>query len=127
MSLAILYHNPRCSKSRQALKFIEDTLLEKKIPGIEIREYLKTPLNIDELSALYKKLKASSAIKSAHDMIRTKEAEYKIADLSTDASDDLILKAIVAYPKLLERPILELKSSAAIGRPIDNIEAIIND
>lgn len=118
----VLYHNPRCSKSRQALSMLNLKGLE-----FDVLEYLKTPLNKSELTNLYTALSSNHAVNCAHDMLRTKEAEYKLAGLSSSSTDSEIISAIAIYPKLLERPIYVQDELAAIGRPLENIEALIND
>lgn len=118
----ILYHNPRCSKSRQALAYLDEQNID-----IDIIEYLKIVPKLDEIKTLYKALKENNAINSAIEMIRPKEAEFSAAGLNKSASDEEILKAIAEYPKLLERPILLKNGLAAIGRPLANIEALVND
>ncbi len=118
MSDAIFYHNPRCSKSREALAFVQE-----QINNITVLEYLKTPLHKAELTDIYQKL----GIQSAHQMIRAKEAEFDQAGLSNDSSDDDVLAAIEKFPRLLERPILLYKNRAAIGRPLDHIISLLHD
>lgn len=110
-----LYHNPRCSKSRQAKQ-----LLEEKGVDFEIREYLKEPLNAGELSDLLKRLAIP-----AHDLLRSKEADYKEQGLSKTSSDDEIIKAMVAAPKLMERPVVVTPNGARIGRPTEAILEIL--
>lgn len=110
-----LYHNPRCSKSRQAL-----ALLEEKGLSPRIIEYLKTPPTTDELTGLIRKLGCK-----AHDIIRTGEDEYTEAGLSENSPDDKILAALVKYPVLLQRPIVVKGSRAVIGRPPENILTLI--
>jgi arsenate reductase len=106
-----LYHNPRCSKSRQAL-----ALLEERGYTPEIIEYLKTPPDLDTL----KQLLASLQLKP-RDILRKKEKEYSDLGLDDETlSDDQILQAIIKAPKLLERPILVRGDRAAIGRPTEN-------
>lgn len=115
MPKSTLYHNPRCTKSRQALAY-----LNEHSQDVTVVEYLKEPLSLDAVSAIYDALHISSA----HKMIRPKEAEFKLAGLSKASSDQEVLQAIVEYPKLLERPILLIddeKPRAAIGRPLDLI------
>jgi arsenate reductase len=113
-----LFHNPRCSKSRQALEYVVQAGLE-----VDIREYLKVPLTLTEIKTLFEALKINNAM----DMVRTKEKEFKEAGLDKDASDQQIFKAIAEYPKLLERPIISNGKNAAIGRPLENIvECIAN-
>jgi len=112
---AKLYHNPRCSKSRQAL-----VLLQEKGVDFEIREYLKDPLNSAEVKALLNDLPII-----AHQLLRAKEAEYKDQNLTKDSSEADIVAAIVAAPRLLERPILVTDKGARIGRPTEQILEIL--
>lgn len=112
---ATLYHNPRCSKSRQA-----KTLLEEKGVEFVVREYLKEPLTKTEIKALLKTLNIS-----AHDLLRKKEAEYKEHGLSPSSSEESIVQAISASPKLLERPVLVTDKGARIGRPTEALLEIL--
>ncbi|WP_434607305.1 arsenate reductase (glutaredoxin) [Pseudomonas sp. D2-30] len=111
-----LYHNPRCSKSRGALELLEARGLTPTV----IR-YLETPLDAEQLKALLGKLGIS-----ARQLLRTGEDEYKALDLANEnlGEDDLIA-AIVAHPKLMERPILEAGDRAVIGRPPEKILEIL--
>ena len=117
MPNAILYHNPRCTKSRQALSYLHTTALE-----FELKEYLKEGLSLSEVTDLLSSLDFPHAVQ----MIRPKEAEFAQAGLSKTSSSEDILEALVDYPKLLERPILLLGKKAAIGRPLANIETLVN-
>ena len=112
---ATLYHNPRCSKSRQA----KELLVEKGI-DVEIREYLKEPLSSAEIKALIKHLAIP-----AHELLRTKEAEYNENGLSPSSSQTDIINAMLASPKLIERPILVTEKGARIGRPTEALLEII--
>ena len=112
----IIYHNPRCSKSRQTLQ-----LLRKE--GIEptIVEYLKTPLakeqlrNISQLLGLRPK-----------DFVRKIEIDFKDNDLSKSLEDDeKILDAMLLFPKIIERPIVISGEEAVIGRPPENVQKLI--
>lgn len=115
MAIQIL-HNPRCSKSRQTL-----ALLEENGVTPEVVEYLKTPPTASELAAIVAKLGVS-----VRDIIRTKEAEYKETGAdNTELSTEQILEILVATPKLIERPIVINGDKAAIGRPPENVLAII--
>jgi arsenate reductase len=116
MAKFVYYHNPRCSKSRQGLTFLNENNIE-----VDIKEYLKVPMTKDEISTLFKALNITSAI----EMIRTKEAEFAEAGLSKTSTNSEIFDAIVAYPKLLERPILSNGTKAAIGRPLENIQELV--
>ena len=110
-----LYHNPRCSKSRQAKQLLEDKDIE-----FETREYLKNPLSEKELKSLL-----SSLAINAHDLLRTKEAEYKALNLSKDSAETDIIEAMIKAPKLMERPIVVTSKGARIGRPTDAILEIL--
>ncbi|RUO81469.1 arsenate reductase (glutaredoxin) [Idiomarina tyrosinivorans] len=113
MNQVVIYHNPRCSKSRQTL-----ALLEKKGIQPEVVEYLKTPLDESQIRALLAKLD-----RSASEIVRRKEAEYKEAGLTADSSEQQLISAIASYPKLLERPIVVNGDKAEVGRPP---EAVLN-
>ena len=108
---ATLYHNPRCSKSRQTLALLREHGIEP-----EIREYLKDPPDAKTIRGLLKQLGLSP-----HEILRTKEAAYKAANLSPDTPDAEIIAAIEKYPVLLERPIVVRGKRAAIGRPPENV------
>lgn len=111
-----IYHNPRCSKSRETLALLEEQGIEPTIV-----EYLSDTPDVATLASLVKKL----GIKPA-DLLRKKEAEYKelgLADKLDD--DDAILKAMAAHPKLIERPIVVKGSKAALGRPPESVKAIL--
>lgn len=118
MPKAVLYHNPRCTKSREALSYVS-----LELSGLEVYEYLKQPLSKAELIQLFTALD----FQTAHQMVRRKEPEYKLAGLSSCSNDDAVLSAIEKYPKLLERPILLYKSRAVIGRPLENIKKLLHD
>ena len=111
---AKIYHNPQCSKSRETL-----ALLREKGCDVEVIEYLKAPPTAAELSAILKAL----AMK-AHDLVRTKEDEYK--KVKIDWSDEkAAIAALVKHPRLIERPIVVNGKKAAIGRPPENILDIL--
>lgn len=113
MSTISILHNPRCSKSRQTLALLEENQIDA-----EVIEYLKTPLNAQQLKSIKSKLGISSFI----DMMRTKEAEFKTAGLSkTESSEEALVEAMVEYPKLIERPIVITQDKAAIGRPPESV------
>ena len=115
MNKPTIYHNPRCSKSRQTLALLEEQGVQPKIV-----EYL----NETPDKATLKEIIASLGIKP-HDVLRTKETEYKESGLSKDSSDNEVLDALVKYPKLLERPIVVKGKKAAIGRPPENVLDIL--
>lgn len=111
MSRITIYHNPRCTKSRQTLELLRDRGEEPDIVA-----YLDTPPDEPTLRSLVQKL----GLARAHDLVRNKEAEYKEAGLSRDSDDDTVLQAITRYPKLLERPVVVRGDQAVIGRPPEN-------
>ncbi|MGR3366863.1 MAG: arsenate reductase (glutaredoxin) [Sagittula sp.] len=107
----ILWHNPRCSKSREALKLLEDKGYE-----VEVFRYLDTPPSFEQLESLHKVLGVP-----AIEMVRTKEAAFREHGLSKDDPDEALLNAMVAEPKLIERPILVRGNRAVIGRPPERV------
>lgn len=111
MSSITIYHNPRCSKSRQTL-----TLLEEHAVELEIIEYLNEPLDATTLRNVVAKLGCS-----AHDIVRVKESEYVEAGLNAESFEAEVIDALVKYPKLLERPIVVSGGKAIIGRPPENV------
>jgi arsenate reductase len=116
MSTTTIYHNPRCTKSRQTLE-----LLQQRGISPSVVEYLKTPPSAAELLDIVQKL----GIK-AQQLLRTGEEEYRELNLATFAGDDAALAAImVKHPKLIERPIVLHGAKAAIGRPPENVLAIL--
>jgi len=115
---AIIYHNPRCSKSRQTL-----TLLQERGVDVEIVEYLKEPLDVASLRALMQALG-----KPPRDAIRRGEAAFTELGLTTKLDDDdALLAAIAAQPVLLERPIVVVGRRAALGRPPENVLALLEE
>jgi len=111
-----IYHNPRCSKSRQTL-----TLLQEKGVEPEIVEYLKTPPDTKTLKRLLDMLGLEP-----RDLMRKKEKEYKENGLANpDLSRDALIEAMVANPKLIERPIVIQGDKAALGRPPESVLDIL--
>ena len=111
-----IYHNPRCSKSRQTLQ-----LLEAQDRHPEVVEYLKTPPDAATMLGLLDLLGLQP-----RDLMRTKEPEYKEsgADDPTLSREQLV-ELMVRYPKLIERPIVVNNGKAAIGRPPENVLSIL--
>ncbi|MFK5948960.1 MAG: arsenate reductase (glutaredoxin) [Methylococcales bacterium] len=111
-----IFHNPRCSKSRQTLQ-----LLQEKNIDVEIIEYLKTPPTKSELVDILQKLNIEPRA-----LMRKNEAEYKTTGMNnTELSDDELIAGMVATPKLIERPIVLANGKAAIGRPPESVLKII--
>lgn len=109
-----IYHNPRCSKSRQTLELINQAGSE-----VTIVEYLKTPLNKEEIMALLSALNISPI-----EMMRTKETEFKEQNLK-GATNEQLIDAMVTTPKLIERPIVTKGEKAIIGRPPENVQSLL--
>jgi len=112
-----IYHNNRCSKSRGTLE-----LLQARGIAPDIVNYLDTPPSVDELKSLLRLLGMTP-----RQLLRTGEAEYAQLRLDDPAlDDDAILAAMVAHPKLIERPIVVANGKAAIGRPPEAVLAILS-
>ena len=112
MSKVCIYHNPRCSKSRQAL-----TLLEQQGDELEIVEYIETPPDSATLSALLQQLGMN-----ARDLMRRGEDIYKELKLDNpDLSEAELVQAMVDYPRLIERPIVIRDGKAIVARPPEKV------
>ena len=113
---ATIYHNPRCSKSRQTL-----ALLEEKGVDVEIIEYLKTPPSQKTLQDILTKLSIEPL-----DLMRKKESVFSELNLKDKAGDTTaLLDAMVEHPILIERPIVVANDKAAIGRPPESVLTIL--
>ncbi|MGB0838222.1 MAG: arsenate reductase (glutaredoxin) [Flavobacteriaceae bacterium] len=104
-----IYHNPRCTKSRQALALLEEKRIEP-----EIVKYLDKGLTVSELKGLLSKLNYSPI-----QLIRKNEAIWKSEYKGKELSDSDIIQAMVDHPKLMERPIIINGDKAVIGRPTE--------
>lgn len=112
MSRITLYHNPRCSKSRQALELLRGRDIEP-----DIVEYLKSPPSIEELDRILRLLGLEP-----RELMRRKEAVYKDLALDDESLDrHSLLQAMVEHPILIERPIAVVGDRAALGRPPQNV------
>lgn len=112
MSAARIYHNPRCSKSRQAL-----ALLEAQGEAPEIIDYIKTPLDNASIVELLSMLGMT-----ARDLMRKNEDTYKELNLNnTDLSEAQLVQALADYPRLIERPIVVRNGKAVLGRPPEKV------
>jgi arsenate reductase len=109
-----IYHNPRCSKSRQTLELIKDNSKKE----IKVIEYLKEPMAITDIEKILSLLACSPI-----EMMRVKEAEFKEQNLK-NADDKTLITAMVTTPKLIERPIVSDGNKAVIGRPPENVLAL---
>lgn len=112
-----IYHNPRCSKSRAACELVAQGHADEPV---EVIEYLKQPLSVDQLKALRKLLRVP-----LREMVRSGETEYADLNLgAADVTDEAIYEALARYPILLQRPIVVRDGRAVIGRPTENIDAL---
>jgi len=112
------YHNPRCSKSRQALALLED-----KKAVFETVLYLVDSPGVEELRSIVSKLGFSTA----HELMRTKESIYKELGIAAYVDDEAKLFEVMANnPKLIERPILVSEEKAVIGRPPESVLELLN-
>jgi arsenate reductase len=115
MEAVVIYHNPRCSKSRQTLALLNERGIEP-----EIVEYLKTPPDAAAILALLAKLDGSPSA-----LVRSKEAPYAESGLTKESNAEQVAAAIASHPVLLERPVVVKGGRAAIGRPPENVLEIL--
>lgn len=110
------YHNPRCSKSRQAL-----ALLEERDTPLTVVRYLDEPPSVSTLAAIVKKLGIAP-----RQLLRTGEAEYKALNLADNSlTDRQLIEAMSEHPKLIERPLLIGDKRAVIGRPPEQVLTLL--
>ncbi len=111
----IVWHNPRCSKSRDAL-----TYLDKKGLIPTIYKYMDENPSVDELKEMLKLLNID-----VRKWMRTKEDIYKELNLKDIQDEDKLLEAMANNPKLIERPVVINEKKAVIARPLENIDTIL--
>lgn len=111
-----IYHNSRCSKSREGLKIVQDSGKE-----YQVRDYLKYPLSEKELEEILHKLDIKPI-----ELVRKNESLWKEKFRSKVLSDNEIKRILLENPKLIERPIVESENGAVIGRPPHNIKNLLN-
>lgn len=111
-----IYHNPRCSKSREALA----ALKENDSVTLQVREYLKEPLTAEELTLLLQKLNMNAA-----ELLRKGESIFKEEYKNLDLTNQEWIQVMVSHPKLIERPIVEVENRAVVARPKEKIEEIL--
>ena len=115
-SEVVIWHNPRCSKSREALALIRAAGIEPRIV-----EYLKTPPSRGEIKAVARELDMPFV-----ELLRRREAPFAELDLGRDGiADDAVLDAIAAHPVLIERPIVITAKGVRIGRPPEKIREVL--
>jgi arsenate reductase len=115
-----IYHNPRCSKSRDALALTQQFANTHNLP-LEVIDYQKTPLTLAQLKTI-----AGQVNCSVREMVRDNEEEYAQLGLST-ADDATLLQAVANHPKLLQRPIVVYRNRAIIGRPPERVHELLQD
>ncbi|UFH58584.1 arsenate reductase (glutaredoxin) [Sulfurovum mangrovi] len=116
MANVTIWHNPRCSKSRDSFK-----LLEEKGIDAEVVKYLDTPPTKEELKEVLKMLGIAP-----RELMRTKEEIYKTLHLAEETDDEKLIEAMVENPKLIERPIVIKDGKAVIGRPLEKVVELIS-
>lgn len=109
-----IWHNPRCSKSRQTLALLEGR------DDVQVRKYLEDVPSVAELRAAQVALGVSAV-----QMMRTKEAAFKEMGLSKDMPDEALLQAMAQQPRLIERPVVFANGKAALGRPPEAVLDIL--
>ncbi|MGO3408796.1 arsenate reductase (glutaredoxin) [Marinomonas sp.] len=109
--MTTIYHNPRCSKSRQTLALLEEKGLQP-----EVRLYLQIPPSIEEIETLLTQLALTPI-----ELMRTKESVYKELGLNKDSSDEERIQAMHNNPILIERPIVIHNDKAKLGRPPEQV------
>ena len=107
----VIYHNSRCRKSREALKYLQD-----KEYDFKVRDYIKNLLSIEEIVELIESLKIKPI-----ELVRKNEAIWKENFKNKDLDDNQIINALSKYPKLIERPIVTKGKSSIIAKPIDKL------
>ncbi|GEM74111.1 arsenate reductase (glutaredoxin) [Vibrio sagamiensis] len=113
----VIYHNPRCSKSRQTLELLEQNGVQP-----DVIKYLDTPLNVEQLQTLFSQL----GFTQVRDMMRTKETLYKELELgASSVTDAQLFEAMATHPKLFERPVVVANGKARIGRPPEQVLEIL--
>lgn len=116
MKNIVIYHNPRCSKSRQTLQILQENGHEP-----EIIKYLQSPPSIEELRNILSALKIQP-----RELMRKNEAEYKDNDMANPSlSNEQLIALMHQFPKVIERPIVINGDKVTIGRPPENVLKII--
>ncbi|MDG1141613.1 MAG: arsenate reductase (glutaredoxin) [Hellea sp.] len=112
----IIYHNTRCSKSREIL-----TVLDENGINYDVYKYMENIITFEVISDLLEKL----GYQSAQELMRKKEAIYKTLNLKQESNEELLIKAMIENPKLIERPIAIKGDKAVVCRPAKNVFSIL--
>jgi len=113
-----IWHNPRCSKSRQALELLEQSGVEK-----DVVKYLEENPDKEKIKQLLKLLGFSSA----RELMRTKEDIYKELNLKNESDEEKLIEAMATHPKLIERPVIIKGDRAIIARPPERVTEFLKD
>ena len=111
MSTYTIWHNPRCSKSRQTMGILEENGVKA-----EVVKYLEETPSVETIKDVLKKLSIS-----ARELMRTKEDEYKALGLKDETDENKLIEAMASHPKLIERPIVIKGDKAVLGRPPEKV------
>ena len=112
----LVYHNPRCKKSRAGLKYLEENVKDE----IEIKKYINEGLEKDEIKGILSKLGLE-----IDDLLRKQEKFYKANIKGKNLSKNKIIELMTEEPKLLQRPVIIKGDKAVIGDPLENIDEIV--
>nr|BFD65386.1 arsenate reductase (glutaredoxin) [Bdellovibrio sp. HAGR004] len=115
MSSWIIYHNPKCSKSREVLALLQSQSVDAKVV-----EYLKEPLSESELLELQNKLGAEAPA-----LVRTKEEDFQAAPFDVNSAE-VVAQKLAANPKLMERPVVVKGPVAVVARPTENLNKLLS-
>ena len=110
-----IYHNPRCSKSRQGLDLVKESGQD-----FEIRDYTREPLSEEELRSLLQSLNMAPL-----ELVRTEEKLWKENYKGKDLNDDELVRIMTQHPSLIQRPIVVKYEKAVVGRPSENISDLL--
>tara|TARA_B100000963_G_C22428831_1_gene581140 strand:- start:438 stop:788 length:351 start_codon:yes stop_codon:yes gene_type:complete len=116
MALNTIWHNPRCSKSRAVLNFLKDRSID-----VKVFYYLKESIKSEDLVLIVKKLSIPTI-----ELVRTNEKIFRALGLSQNSKDEVLIKAMVQNPILIERPLIISGERAVIGRPPENVLKLFN-
>ncbi|MGD8615152.1 MAG: arsenate reductase (glutaredoxin) [Gammaproteobacteria bacterium] len=116
MAKVTIYHNPRCSKSRQALSLLQQRGVEPQIV-----DYLNTPPDAEQIAELLDLLRLQP-----RELMRSNDAEYRELDLDhPDLSREQLIRTVAEHPRLMQRPIVVSGGKAALGRPPERVLEIL--
>jgi arsenate reductase len=107
-----IYHNPRCSKSRCALEWLQENTYD-----VEVVDYLKNPLTLEELKAVLRSLKMHP-----EELMRKNEEDFALHVKGKNLSETEMIAKMIEFPKLMERPIILWGNQAVIARPLEKLE-----